>query len=147
MEKNTTPLSIVRENRALLLHCSGLTYEEIATEMEMSLAGVHDAVKRALRKRDIQGDEALAELRAKHSEILRMVVRGQMPKVLKGEARAGEVVVKALEREAKLYGADAVVKLDVKVTERLQAEIDELVGQMESLDVQEAVQDAARLRG
>jgi uncharacterized protein YbjQ (UPF0145 family) len=147
MDKNETPLSIVRENRALLLHCSGLTYEEIAAELEMSLSGTHDAVKRALRKRNLEGDEALAELRAKHSEILRMVVRGQMPAVLKGNTRAGEVVIKALEREAKLYGADAVVKLDVKVTERLQAEIDELVGQMESLDVQAAVQEAARLRG
>jgi DNA-binding CsgD family transcriptional regulator len=147
MDKNTTPLSVERENRALLLHCSGLTYPEIAEQMEMSVSGVHDAVKRALRKRSLEGDEALAELRARHSEILRMVIRGQMPKVVKGEARAGEVVVRALEREAKMYGADAVVKLDVKVTERLQAEIDELVSQMESLDVQEAVQDAARLRG
>lgn len=147
MEKNETPLSLERENRALLLHCSGLTYEEIATEMGMSTSGVHHAVTRALRKRSLEGDEALAELRARHSEILRMVIRGQMPAVVKGNARAGEVVVKALEREAKMYGADAVVKLDVKVTERLQAEIDELVSQMESLDVQEAVQDAARLRG
>lgn len=147
MDKNTTPLSVERENRALLLHCSGLTYPEIAIEMEMSVSGVHDAVQRALRKRSLEGDEALAELRAKHSEILRLVIRGQMPAVVKGDTRAGEVVVKALEREAKMYGADAVVKLDVKVTEKLQAEIDELVGQMESLDVQEGVQEAARLRG
>lgn len=131
-----------------MLYASGMTYQEVADELGYeSLGGAYKAVQRALKKRAEESYAARDELIAKHMEIIRLCVRGQMPAVVKGNQRAVEVVLKALEREAKLMGLDRPIVVDARVTDAMTAEIDELVQQFELLAVQQSQAEANRERG
>lgn len=138
----------LRENQAITLYASGMTFAEVAKEVGYAdEGGAHKAVQRALKKRTAETMADCDALVAKHMEIIRLCVRGQMPAVLGGNPRAVEVVIKALEREAKMCGIDAPAKTDIKITDAFMAELEDLAEQLVSLDAQEALALAAQQRG
>jgi hypothetical protein len=147
-EGQATAIGNDRETRAILLYSSGLTLEEVAQQLGYANhSGAQKAVMRGLKKRAQETFEARDEMIAKQLEIIRVCVRGQMPAVAKGNQRAVEVLVKALDHEARLLGLYAPVKADVKITDALQAEINDLVEVMAALDAVEAQQAIAKARG
>lgn len=140
--------SEIRENEAIILYSSGLTYQEVADRLGYSdPSSAHRAVHRALRKRAEETFKDRDDLIVKHMEIIRMCVRGQMPAVVKGNPRAVEVVIKALERESKLLGLDKPIVADVRITDAMQQEINDLVQEFETVIQQRERAEENRARG
>jgi hypothetical protein len=147
-EDTAAVLAIVRENRAILLYSSGMTFDEVAKEIGYANASsAHKAVMRGLKKRAEETFQARDEMIAKQLEVIRVCIRGQMPGAAKGVHRSVEMIVRALDHEAKLLGLYAPVKVDAKITDALNAEIEDLVEVMAQLDQQEAAQALAKARG
>jgi DNA-binding ferritin-like protein len=147
-EDTAAVLAIDRENRAVLLYCSGMTYAEVAEAIGYANAGsAHKAVQRALKKRAEETFAARDEMIAQQLEVCRLIIRGLMPKIIKGESRSGEVAIKAQEHVAKLLGLYAPVKVDAKISDAFMAELDELAEQIVALDAQQAAALSAQSRG
>lgn len=152
MDSGTAKTAIgaqIREDECIRLYTTGgLTLDEIAAQVGYAdRSGAHRAIQRALKRRYQETAADRDALIQWHLEITRELVRGLAPKALKGETRAAEVIILALAREAKLLGLDATVRVDLKVTDAMMAEVQELVEQMASLDAQQAQQEAAKARG
>lgn len=147
-EGQSKTLAEERENRAVLLYCSGMTFDEVAAAVGYANhSGARKAVMRALKKRAEETFAARDEMIAQQLEVCRLIIRGLMPKIIKGESRSGEVAIKAQEHVAKLLGLYAPVKADVKITDAFMAELDELAEQIVQLDAQQAVALSAQQRG
>lgn len=148
-QAQATALAAEREAQAVQLYSlGGMTYDEIAEAVGYETrGGAQKAVTRGLKRRY---DESTADRDAaiqRHLEITREVIRHMGPGLRKGNPRSAEVIIQALAREARMLGLDAPVKADVKITDAMMAEIEELAEQMHSLDAQQAQQEAAKARG
>lgn len=132
----------------LLFTIGGLNLDEIAEKVGYThRSAAKKAIDRAMKRRYAETTEHRDVLIQRHIEITRQMIRGLAPKIVKGDARSIEIGVRVLEREARLLGLDAPVKADIKITEALQAEINDLMESMASLDAVEAAQLLARERG
>lgn len=103
----------VRVRTALALRCEGLTFEQIGKRLGVTKQAAHGSVQRELRA--VAADrKALAEHQVDF-ELAQIdsVIRGMSAAAAKGDARAGAVIIKAMERRAKLLGLDAPTKADV----------------------------------
>lgn len=153
-QKGQTPaeaavLAELREAECIRLFTSGgYTLDEIAAETGYAnRSGVHKAITRALKKRYQETTADRDAMIQRHLEISRGLIKALAVKASKGDTRAAEVIVQILARDAKLLGLDATVRVDVKVTDAMMAEVEELVEQMANLDAQQAQQALAKERG
>ncbi len=119
-------VATVRGKDALALRCEGLTFAAIGTRLGVSLQRAHQLVKDALaavaaERKDLAEHQLEFELSQIDS-----VVRGMAPKSARGDAKAGAVILKAMERRAKLLGLDAPDKHEhlVDVRKLSDAELD-----------------------
>lgn len=97
-----------REAEALKLRTQGLTYEEIAKAMKVSYATAHRAVHRGLERAKEESREAAEELREIHFRRLEKSVASLWPKVEAGDTGAIQTMIKALKRQADMFGLDVV---------------------------------------
>jgi hypothetical protein len=104
-----------REYEVLKYRKGGLTFDQIAQKLGYAQeSGARAAFKRAIER---TRDDALAtEGRALHRARLETALNAIWPKVLKGDLRAIDRMLKILERDAKLYGLDSPVKTELEVT-------------------------------
>jgi predicted DNA-binding protein (UPF0251 family) len=118
-----------REAWALRLRAGGLTYSEIAGQLQVSdrMAAriVHRALGRVVR-------EPAGELLNLELERLDLVWRGSFPRAAAGSARHAEVCLRVLERRARLLGLDAPTRTVAKVT-FTDEEVDKLDQEIEAL--------------
>jgi transposase len=108
-----TEASMLKDQEALALRLKGYSLAQIAQELEVSVAAAHRMVQRGLK--DAAPARAVEELRAEQAEQIDFVIRSLWPHVARGSARHAEVLLKALERQARLFGLDAPQEQVVEV--------------------------------
>ncbi|TJZ55603.1 hypothetical protein FCH28_09700 [Streptomyces piniterrae] len=128
--KNLTLGAHRADEVAILRTRDRLQFREIADRLGCDVKTAHDAWKRA---RATYGKDAAAHLDAWRGEqlaVLDAIIDGLMPKAIAGDARAAEVIIKALERTAKTIGSDAPIRANVTVTDEMTARIKALAEEL-----------------
>ncbi|MEU4205596.1 hypothetical protein AB0F64_37490 [Streptomyces sp. NPDC026294] len=129
--KINTDIATAREQQVIDMRVRRrMQFREIATELGINVKSAHEAWKRGMRR----WAEAAAEQRdaeiGRQLATLEALLDGLMPKAITGDARAAEVIIKALDRHARLLGLDAPVKVDAKLTDALTAEVEALADEI-----------------
>lgn len=106
-----------REERAVELRVKGLSYQAIAREMGVSKFAVYKDVERAIDKLNRKLPEDTDKLRRIESERLDLLQVALWPEAVTGNIKAGEQVLKLMERRAKLWGLDAPAKQEITSTD------------------------------
>lgn len=118
MSEQVTKLDVAlfeKENQVLKYRKGGLTFDAIAEK----LGYANESSARAAFKRAIERtrDDALAaEGRELHRLRLETALTAIWDRVLKGDLKAIAMMLRILERDAKLHGLDMPVKTEVEVT-------------------------------
>jgi hypothetical protein len=106
----------LRRREALRLRAMGQKYAEIGEALGVSEATAwRDCTGELKRTRDETG-EAAEEVRVLELERLDIATKGVMPKVLEGDERATDVMLRIQARRAKLLGLDSPDRQQVEVT-------------------------------
>jgi hypothetical protein len=114
-EVKLDPALFEKENAVLKYRKGGLTFDAIAEK----LGYANESSARAAFKRAIERtrDDALAsEGRELHRARLETALTAIWDRVLKGDLKAIAMMLRILERDAKLYGLDMPIKTEVEVT-------------------------------
>ena len=109
------PAVFEREIKVWEYRVAGFTFEQIAQKLNYA----NESSARAAFKRYVTRtkDETLAnEMRDLHKQRLEVALLAIWPAIENGELEAIKVMLKILERDAKLYGIDMPVKTEVEVT-------------------------------
>jgi len=109
------PALFERERQVLKYRKGGLTFDAIAEKLGYS----NESSARAAFKRAVERtrDEGLAaEGRELHRLRLETALTAIWDRVLQGELQAIAMMLRILERDAKLYGLDMPVKSEIEVT-------------------------------
>lgn len=121
-----------RRARAVALRLAGVDYETIASQLGYASRGAATKdVCRALEANRAECAEAVENLR--EADLLRLdrMLMVAWNKVIRdGNLRAVEVVLKIMERRAKLVGLDAKIEMDVKIETETDREIRALVDRL-----------------
>lgn len=120
-----------RRAKAIAMKLAGATYEQIATALGYAGRGAACTdVARAL-------EQSLAEVHRdgevlRHELVLQLerVKQAMWPAMIKGDAKAAEVVIRAVDRIAKLTGADAPTRVEVVTMGAIEAEIARLSAEL-----------------
>ena len=104
-----------KERQVVQYRQGGATFDAIAKKLGYAdESGARAAFKRAMER--MRDDALNAEMRELHRQRLEVALTAIWPDVVKGDLEAIKVMLKILERDAKLYGIDAPVKTEVEVT-------------------------------
>lgn len=118
---------------AVQLRRQGLSYQDIGARLGVDKKTAWTYVQRAMAERARETATDRDALIGEQVEIIDTIIEGLLPKAAAGDARAAEVLLKALERHARLFGLDAPVRVNATVTDEMTAQIlalaDELAGQ------------------
>jgi hypothetical protein len=99
----------LRQQEALKLRAQGKAYREIASALGYrGPSGAFRAVSSALAKVQHEG---VVELRALHAERINALVESLWSR--RSDPQVATAVLRCLERESKLYGADAPSKVEI----------------------------------
>ncbi|MFJ5802690.1 hypothetical protein [Streptomyces decoyicus] len=120
-----------RADEAVILRTrERLGFREIADRLGCDVKEAYEAWKRGRARYGIEAAASLDAWRGEQLATVEALIDGLMPKALKGDARAAEVIVKALERAAKSLGTDAPVRANVTVTDEMTARIKALAEEL-----------------
>ena len=112
---NLDPALFEKERLVVQYRQGGATFEQIAMKLGYAdHSGARQAFKRAMER--MRDDALNNEMRELHRQRLEVALTAIWPDVVKGDLEAIKVMLKILERDAKLYGIDAPVKTEVEVT-------------------------------
>lgn len=103
----------IRRNKAIQLRVEGWSYREIADELKVSVSTAFGDVESVVERNKQEANENSEKARRIALHRIDVAVRGLMPKVKDGDARAAEVMAKLEERRAKLIGLDAPEKREL----------------------------------
>ncbi|MFD6294530.1 hypothetical protein ACFWFU_06965 [Streptomyces sp. NPDC060235] len=110
-----------------------LQFRQIAEQLGCDVKNVYKAWKRGVADLAEQAAEAHGEYLGEQLANLSIAIDSLMPKVIKGDVRANEGLVKLFDHQAKLLGLYAPVKTNVTVTDEMRDRIknlaDEIAGQ------------------
>jgi len=104
---------VERRAKAMLMRNMGATLQTIAKETRVSIGTVRKDL--AIVRRDIN-NESPTDVIARHRAVVFDIQRANYPKMIAGDKDAAMVILRALEREAKLLGLDQPVKLLASVS-------------------------------
>lgn len=99
-----------RQEQAMALRVQGWALREIAAHLGISLTQAHLDIEAVLEESRKHAFEDGARHLAVSLERLDKAIRGIMPKVEEGDARACEVLARLEERRSKFLGLDAATK-------------------------------------
>lgn len=120
-----------RETRAVAMRVRGASYQEIAEAVGYyDKAGAQKAVTRALAAAASEQREDRAVLVQRELDLIDACIAGLAEKVGRGDVRAVEGTLRAIERRARLLGLDAPMRADVTVTDALTAEVQALADEI-----------------
>jgi len=109
------PALFEKERQVVQYRQGGATFDQIAKRLEYAdESGARAAFKRAMER--MRDDALNAEMRELHRQRLEVALTAIWPNVVQGDLEAIKVMLKILERDAKLYGLDAPVKTEMEVT-------------------------------
>ena len=104
-----------KERQVVQYRQGGATFDAIAKKLGYAdESGARAAFKRAMER--MRDDALNAEMRELHRQRLEVALTAIWSDVVKGDLEAIKVMLKILERDAKLYGIDAPVKTEMEVT-------------------------------
>ena len=104
-----------KERQVVQYRQGGATFDAIAKKLGYAdESGARAAFKRAMER--MRDDALNAEMRELHRQRLEVALTAIWPDVVRGDLEAIKVMLKILERDAKLYGIDAPVKTEMEVT-------------------------------
>lgn len=104
-----------KERQVVAYRQAGATFDQIAQRLGYSNeSGARAAFRRAMER--IKDDAINSEMRDLHRQRLEIALKAIWPQILQGDFEAIKLMLKILERDAKLYGLDAPVKAEVEVT-------------------------------
>ena len=112
--QNTPPESIARlerNERAIELRRKGLTYAEIAKELGISRIRAHQIITAEMLKRRERFQDKADSLIQMQLDRLEMLWNKLQQRIDRGEARAVEVGISILRRQAELMGLDQPTKI------------------------------------
>lgn len=107
-----------------------LTFREIGRALECDEKTCREAWARARARESVDAMGALDAWRGEQLATLDAVIDGMMPRALAGDPRAGEAIVRALERTARTLGTDAPTRANVTVTDEMTARIKALAEEL-----------------
>jgi Sigma-70, region 4 len=108
------------DTQALRLRSLGYTYRRIAEEMGCNVGTAYSRVQRALAQIPA---EAVDEYRSIQRQQMDDLMATYLPQALAGDYKSAELVMKLLDRRAKLEGIDAPAKHEVITIDYIDAEI------------------------
>ena len=109
------PALFEKERQVVQYRQGGATFDQIAKKLDYAdESGARAAFKRAMER--MRDDALNAEMRELHRQRLEVALTAIWPNVVKGDFEAIKIMLKILERDAKLYGIDAPVKTELEVT-------------------------------
>lgn len=100
----------LKRHQAIQLRLRGFSYREIGEQIGCSTTTAFEYVNAVLERVKKETNETAEKARQLALGRIDIAVRGLMPKVEAGDARAAEVMAKLEERRAKLIGLDAPEK-------------------------------------
>jgi len=103
-------LADVRRAQALQLRAAGASYRDIAAAMGCSVAVAHKLTTQAL---ETWAREPLDAVLAMENERLDQLLRAFWPAATAGDVEAAALVLRILERRARMLGLDAPKRIDV----------------------------------
>jgi hypothetical protein len=103
---------VEKETTIIELRHEGYVWREIATMVDMSIAGVVKAYKRALTRHPIAAIEEHRELELDRLDNLQ---RTYWQPAVAGNLRAADFVLRVIDKRAKLLGLDAPLKVQAEV--------------------------------
>lgn len=128
-------LGLVRQHEVVRLRTQEkLHFRQIADRLDCDVKNVYVAWKRGVAALAEQAAEAHGEYLGEQLANLSIAIDGLMPKVIKGDVRANEALVKLFDHQAKLLGLYAPVKTSVTVTDEMTARIKALADEIAQLD-------------
>ncbi|KJK55655.1 hypothetical protein UK12_27320 [Saccharothrix sp. ST-888] len=116
----------LRQADAVELRRAGATYAQIGDALGVNRKTAWNYVQAALAERARETAPDRDALIGEQIAILDTVLEGLLPKAAKGETRAAEVVLKALDRHARLFGLDAPVRIKAELTDERIARVMQL---------------------
>jgi len=111
MVENTREL-VEKETTIIELRHEGYVWREIATMVDMSIAGVVKAYKRALTRHPVAAIEEHRELELDRLDNLQ---RTYWQPAVNGNLRAADFVLRVIDKRSKLLGLDAPMKVQAEV--------------------------------
>lgn len=103
-----------RRGRVLLMKLAGATFTRIAKDEQISITTARKDYQIALQAHMGETPDLII---ARHRAILIDVMRANYPKMMEGDKDAAAVILKALDREAKLFGLDAPTRVLASVSD------------------------------
>ena len=120
-----------KQTKAMELLIRGATYEEIAEQAGYSdRSNAHSSIKNALQKRARERDELADVALTLMLERIDRLLHVHYLKAIDGDHKSTELVLKMLDRQAKLLGLDAGVTVTVQGESLLDRELVALTQQM-----------------
>lgn len=124
-----------RRLQILNMRVAGFSHSQIAQAVHLSPNNISQIIAKELAKTRALADQALEDLRSLEVARLDEAVRALWPKAMTGHPRSIEIILKVMERRAKLLGLDAPER---------QVTLD-LTESLSSLTPQELTAEAQRL--
>lgn len=127
-------LGLVRQHEVVRLRTQErMQFRQIAEHLHCDVKNVYEAWKRGVADLAKQAADAHGQYLGEQLANLDIAINSLMPKVIKGDVRAVEGLVRLFDHQAKLLGLYAPVKVSATVTDELTARIMNLADQFEDL--------------
>lgn len=128
-------LGLVRQHEVVRLRTQErMTFRQIADQLDCDVKNIYQAWKRGVAALAAQAAEAHGEYLGEQLANLGIAIDALMPKVIKGDVRANEALVKLFDHQAKLLGLYAPVKVNATVTDEMTARVKQLADEIAALD-------------
>ena len=128
-------IGLVRQHEVVRLRTQErLQFREIAARLECDVKNVYQAWKRGVAELAAQAAEAHGQYLGEQLANLSIAIDSLMPKVIKGDVRANEALVKLFDHQAKLLGLYAPVKANVQITDEMTARVKALADEIAQLE-------------
>ncbi|NMO00806.1 hypothetical protein HH308_06215 [Gordonia sp. TBRC 11910] len=130
MGRRSDAATLEREHAVMAMFIGCATTDQIAQKVGISQGTVNVIINRVMKRRraerDELGDFALEQM----LDQIDRLMGTHYVKGVKGDARSSEVVLKLMDRKAKLLGLDQPTQTEVRITQRSELDdaIEELLG-------------------
>ncbi|ABD94196.1 unknown [Streptomyces phage mu1/6] len=115
---------------AVEMRRTGMTYQQIGDALGVNRKTAWTYVQRALAERARQTAPDRDALLGEQIVVIETVLDGLLPKAAAGDARAAEIVLRAMDRHARLFGLDAPVRIKAELTDERIARVQQLAEQI-----------------
>lgn len=129
----------VRRVKAISMMLAGLTYEQIAAELKVSVSGAKDIVRRTLARAEQRNVE---EMRTLENERLDRAQAAIWAQVLRGDLKAVDSFLKISAQRARLNNLNAPLKVELAL--KVQQEMHQALNQLENIVKSEVVREELR---